>query len=69
MVVGHRGQSGSLVLTHVGEGPKREIIHVPTHRHNMEVPIVVVMQKICRNVQKFHVQVSVWQDKLDLLSL
>ena len=68
MVVGLRGQSGSLVLTHVGEGPKREVIHVPTHHHNMEVPSVVVMQKIYRNVETFHVQVSVWQNKLGLLS-
>ena len=65
MAIGLHGQSGRLVLSHVEEkeGPKTEIVHVPTHRHNMEVPIVVVMQKKCRNVETFHVQVSVWQNK------
>ena len=63
MVVGLHGQSGRLVLSHVEESPKTEIVHVPTHRHYMEVPIVVVMQKKCRNVETFHVQVSVWQNK------
>ena len=68
MAIGLRGQSGRLVLSHVEEGPKTEFVHVPTLRHNMEVPSVVVMQKKCRNVETFHVQVSVWQDKLGLLS-
>ena len=43
MAVGPRGQNGRLVLSHVVEGLKRELVHVPTHCHNMEVPFVVVM--------------------------
>ena len=62
MAIGLHGQSGRLVLSHVEEEcPKTEIVHVPTHRLSMEVPIVVVMQKKCGNVETFHVQVSVWQ--------
>ena len=58
MAVGVGGQNGSLVLSHVGQGPKRELAHVPTHRLKTEVPFVEVYHKKNRCVA-FHVKVSV----------
>ena len=58
MAIGLRGQTGRLVLSHVEEGPKTDIVHAPTHRLGMEVP-VVVMQKKHRLVENSHVQVGV----------
>ena len=43
MAGGLRGLSGRLVLSRVMEGPKTELVRVPTHCHNMEVPSAVVM--------------------------
>ena len=61
MAIGHHGQTGRLVLSHVEEGPKTDIVHAPTHRLSMEVPTVAVMQKKHRLVEisNTHVQVSV----------
>ena len=58
MAIGLRGQTGRLVLSHVEEVPKTDIVHAPTHCLSMEVP-VAVMQKKHRLVENTHVQVSV----------
>ena len=59
MAIGLRGQSGRLVLSHVEEVPKTDIVHAPTHHLGMEVPTVAVMQKKHRLVENNHVQVCV----------
>ena len=58
-MVGLCGQSGSIVLAHVGEDSHRELVHVPTHRLSLEVSFVVVIQKKQKRVKKIRVQVSV----------
>ena len=59
MAVGLHGQSGRLALSYVGQGPKRELGHVPNQHLRMEVLSVMVMQKKLRRVNNLHVQVSV----------
>ena len=60
MAGGPRGLSGSLVLSHVTEGSKGKLVHVPTRRHKMEVPGAVVMKNKHGHVERVLVQVSIW---------
>ena len=50
MAVGLHGQSGRLVLSYVGQVPKRELVHVHSQLLQTEVLSVMVMQKKLRPV-------------------
>ena len=63
MAIGIRGQTGRLVLSHVEEVPKADIVHAPTHRLGMEVPTVAVMQKKHRLVEISNTRVQVSVEK------
>jgi len=67
MAAGLRGRVGMLVLWHVGQRCKWELVRVPVQRLHMEVPVVKALEVIRNHVEQTHVQVSVYSN--DCLSV